>query len=181
MTTSECVAASWIRRSRRLPRRNMRCCSSAPRSRRGRSRLAPASCSWTRACATTCPGVRSRGVHVVSETARTRFAAQLLEEGRLRQFGALLYESHESCRRLYECSTPELDTIVAAAKRAGALGARLTGAGWGGAAIVLTKERGAGSGEQVIDAVRNAFQRAHGREPAISGVSASGGARSERV
>ena len=125
--------------------------------------------------------IRSRAVHVVSETARTRFAAQLLEERKLRQFGALLYESHESCRRLYECSTPELDTIVAAAKRAGALGARLTGAGWGGAAIVLTKERGAGSGEQVIEAVRNAFQRAHGREPAISGVSASGGARSERI
>ena len=125
--------------------------------------------------------VRSRAVHVVSETARTRYAAQLLEEGKLRQFGALLYESHESCRRLYECSAPELDTIVAAAKRAGALGARLTGAGWGGAAIVLTKERGAGSAEQVAQAIRATFRKGYGREPVVSSVSASAGARSERV
>src|SRR5204862_51604 len=48
--------------------------------------------------------LRSRAVHVVSETARTRFGAQLLARGRLKQFGRLLYESHESCRRLYECS-----------------------------------------------------------------------------
>jgi len=125
--------------------------------------------------------LRSRAVHVVSETARTRFAAQLLQQGKLKQFGKLLYESHESCRRLYECSSPELDTVVAAAKRAGALGARLTGAGWGGAAIVLTRERGAGSGEQVSEAIQRAFRRAHGSEPAISTVTASGGARTERV
>jgi len=124
--------------------------------------------------------VRSRAVHVVSETARTRYAAQLLEQGKLKQFGALLYESHESCRRLYECSSPELDTIVSAAKRAGALGARLTGAGWGGAAIVLTKQRGVGSRAQVIEGIRSAFQRAYGREPAISTVTASVGARLER-
>ena len=93
----------------------------------------------------------------------------------------MLFRSHESCRRLYECSSPELDTVVAAAKRAGALGARLTGAGWGGAAIVLVRERGAGSREQVGDAIHRAFRRAHGREPAISTVSASGGARTERV
>src|SRR5213075_192976 len=91
--------------------------------------------------------LRSRAVHVVSETARARVAAQLLAGKKLTQFGRLLYESHESCRRLYECSAPELDTVVAAAKRAGALGARLTGAGWGGAAIVLVKERGAASAE----------------------------------
>jgi galactokinase len=125
--------------------------------------------------------VRSRAVHVVSETARTRFGAQLLEQGKLRQFGQLLYESHESCRRLYACSSPELDTIVAAAKRAGALGARLTGAGWGGAAIVLTKERGAGGREQVVAGIQRAFTRAHGREAEITTVRASAGARTERV
>src|SRR5919198_1571921 len=81
--------------------------------------------------------LRSRAVHVVSETARTRFAAQLLAQGKIQQFGKLLFESHESCRRLYECSSLELDTVVGAAKRAGAWGARLTGAGWGGAAVGL--------------------------------------------
>src|SRR5256885_17111710 len=53
--------------------------------------------------------LRARAVHVVGETARTRFGAQLLARGRLKQFGRLLYESHESCRRLYECSAAELD------------------------------------------------------------------------
>ncbi|MGH7520828.1 MAG: galactokinase [Gemmatimonadales bacterium] len=124
---------------------------------------------------------RSRAVHVVSETARTRFAAQLLEQGKLKQFGALLFESHESCRRLYDCSSPELDTVVAAAKRAGALGARLTGAGWGGAAIVLVRERGAGSREQVADAIQKAFRKAYGREPPMTDVKASSGAHTERV
>lgn len=120
---------------------------------------------------------RSRAVHVVSETARTRFAAQLLEQGKLKQFGTLLFESHESCRRLYDCSSPELDTVVAAAKRAGALGARLTGAGWGGAAIVLVNR----SDKKTIPAIQRAFERAYGRTPPISEVVASSGARTERV
>jgi galactokinase len=121
--------------------------------------------------------LRSRAVHVVSETARTRFAAQLLEQGRLKQFGKLLYESHESCRRLYECSSPELDTVVAAAKRAGAMGARLTGAGWGGAAIVLVSK----SDRKSISAIQRAFERAYGRTPPISEVVASAGVHTERL
>ena len=121
--------------------------------------------------------LRSRAVHVVGETARTRFAAELLRQGKLKQFGRLLYESHESCRRLYACSSPELDTVVAAAKRAGALGARLTGAGWGGAAIVLI-----GKGDKkTVPAIERAYERAYGRVPPISEVHASAGVRAERV
>jgi galactokinase len=121
--------------------------------------------------------LRSRAVHVVSETARTRFAAQLLQHGKLKQFGKLLYESHESCRRLYECSSPELDTVVGAAKRAGALGARLTGAGWGGAAIVLVNK----TDKKTEPAIRRAFERAYGRAAPISEVKASAGAHVERL
>ena len=121
--------------------------------------------------------LRSRAVHVVSETARTRFAAQLLRQGKLKQFGKLLYESHESCRRLYECSSPELDTVVAAAKRAGALGARLTGAGWGGAAIVLVNK----TDKKTAPAIQRAFERAYGRPAPISEVQASAGAHAERL
>ena len=98
--------------------------------------------------------------------------------------GELLYESHESCRRLYDCSTPELDTIVAAARRAGALGARLTGAGWGGAVLVLLGrgEGGRGRSEaRVVREIQRAFAEAYGREPAISRVRPSGGVRRERV
>src|SRR5437899_448656 len=68
--------------------------------------------------------LRARALHVIGETARTRFGAQLLARGRLKSFGRLLYESHESCRRLYQCSAPELDLVVAAARRAGARGSR---------------------------------------------------------
>ncbi|MFN2571203.1 MAG: galactokinase [Gemmatimonadales bacterium] len=121
--------------------------------------------------------LRSRAVHVVSETARARFAAQLLEQNKLRQFGTLLYESHESCKRLYACSAPELDTIVAAAKRAGALGARLTGAGWGGAAIVLLSK----SDKKSIPAIQRAFERAYARTPAMVEIAASAGAHTERL
>ena len=122
--------------------------------------------------------LRSRAVHVVQETARTRLAAELLARGHLKRFGELLYESHESCRRLYECSAPELDLVVAAAKRAGALGARLTGAGWGGAVLVLVDRR---REARTVATIRRAFARAYGREPAFSVVQASGGMRKESV
>src|SRR5438034_3334630 len=120
--------------------------------------------------------LRSRAVHVVGETARPRFGAQLLARRRLKQFGRLLYESHESCRRLYECSAPELDLVVAAAKRAGALGARLSGAGWGGTALVLVDRK---REARITAAVRRAFHRAYGREPRITVAQASGGVRRE--
>jgi len=122
--------------------------------------------------------LRSRAVHVVGETARTRFGAQLLARRRLKQFGQLLYESHESCRRLYECSAPELDLVVAAAKRAGALGARLSGAGWGGTALVLVDRK---REARITAAIRRAFHRAYGREPPITVAQASGGVRRESV
>ncbi len=122
--------------------------------------------------------LRSRAVHVVGETARTRFAAELLARGRLQRFGELLYESHESCRRLYECSAPALDLVVAAARRAGALGAKLTGPGWGGPVLVLVDRR---REARVVTAIKRAFARAHGREPPVTPVRAGGGARREPV
>ncbi len=128
--------------------------------------------------------LRSRALHVVGETARTRFGAQLLARGHLTRFGTLLFESHESCRRLYECSAPELDLVVAAARRGGALGARLTGAGWGGAVLVLLgkEEEGRGKNEaRVVREIRRAFAAAYGREPSITVVKPSGGVRRESV
>jgi galactokinase len=128
--------------------------------------------------------LRSRALHVVGETARARFGAQLLARGHLKRFGALLYESHESCRRLYDCSTPELDTVVAAARRAGALGARLTGAGWGGAVLVLLGKGKGGRGKNeasVVREIQRAFRAAFGRDPPIGVVRPSGGVRREPV
>ena len=91
--------------------------------------------------------LRSRAVHIVGETARTRFAAELLAKGRLKRFGELLYESHESCRRLFDASTPQADLVVSAARRAGALGARLTGVGSGGDCRRMLGKGDGGRGE----------------------------------
>ena len=124
--------------------------------------------------------LRDRASHVVAESARTRYAAELLEKGKWATFGRVLFESHESCRELYDCSAPELDVVVAAARRAGALGARLTGAGWGGSVLVLTK-RDRASRTKITAAIRRAFQRAFHRDPGLEWVRAETGVRLERV
>ncbi len=55
------------------------------------------------------------------------------------ELGKLMDASHESCRKKYECSCDKLDEVVGLAKEAGALGSRLTGAGWGGSAVSLVR------------------------------------------
>ena len=67
---------------------------------------------------------------------------------------------------------------MAAAKRAGALGARLSGAGWGGTALVLVDRK---REARITAAIRRAFHRAYGREPPITVVRASAGMRREPV
>ena len=74
--------------------------------------------------------------HVVSEAERVGETVAALRESRLERFGELLIRSHHSLRDDYEVSTPELDDMVEIALAAGALGARLTGAGFGGSAII---------------------------------------------
>ena len=78
-----------------------------------------------------------RARHVVTEQRRVMAAVEALKEENFEAFGRLLYESHASLRDDYEASAPELDTFVEAAEASGALGAKLTGAGWGGCAIAL--------------------------------------------
>jgi galactokinase len=75
------------------------------------------------------------GRHVVTENARVLNAARALEEGDLARLGRLLYESHASLRDDFRVSTPELDVLVEELVAAGAAGARLTGAGFGGCVV----------------------------------------------
>ena len=79
--------------------------------------------------------VRRLAEHVLAEAERVDAAEQALLVGDLPAFGELLNESHDSLRNNYQCSTPALDKVAAAMRKAGAFGARLTGAGFGGYAV----------------------------------------------
>ncbi len=83
------------------------------------------------------PEAAQRATHVVSEIYRVEEGVKLLKEGQLEAFGQYLYDSHETSRTAFENSCAELDIVVEAAREAGALGARLSGGGWGGSAIAL--------------------------------------------
>jgi len=79
-----------------------------------------------------------RARHVIGENARTLEAADALADGDVARLGRLMDASHASLRDDYEVSSPALDAIVAAARAApGCLGARMTGAGFGGCAVAL--------------------------------------------
>ncbi len=75
--------------------------------------------------------------HVVSENERVRAFADALRRGNVEECGALMLESHASLRDDFEVSTVELDALVERLVEAGAYGARLTGAGFGGCAVAL--------------------------------------------
>jgi N-acetylgalactosamine kinase len=94
--------------------------------------------------------VLRRARHVLTETERVIRAAAALAAGRLDEMGALINESHESLARDFECSTERLDRMVEIARRAGALGARLTGAGFGGSIVALCRVP---DGQRVITAL----------------------------
>src|SRR3954469_13912076 len=81
--------------------------------------------------------LEKRALHVSEENRRVERLVKALEASGV-VAGDLLYESHESLRALYDCSTPELDWFVDHARKIrGVRGARLTGAGWGGCAIAV--------------------------------------------
>ena len=94
--------------------------------------------------------LRQRALHVFGEALRVLQFMELLnsstpaseEESHelLKQLGALLNDTQDSCREIYECSCPELDELCRLARSAGAYGSRLTGAGWGGCSVHLVPQ-----------------------------------------
>ena len=105
---------------------------------------------------------RRRVRHVVTEIARVAEVAELLGAGRVEAIGPSLDASHTSLRDDYEVSCDELDLAVRTARDSGALGARMTGGGFGGSAIALVRHDRV---DQVAAAVDSAFVAAGFRRP----------------
>jgi galactokinase len=118
--------------------------------------------------------IRRRARHVVTENQRVVEVAEQLRTGRPGRIGPLLTASHLSLRDDFDVSWPEADTAVEAALSAGALGARMTGGGFGGSVIALTPAR---SAQAVADAVESRFSLKGWQAPAIACVTPSQGAR----
>lgn len=113
-----------------------------------------------------------RAAHIVGEITRVQQGVEFLASGDVAAFGELLFQSHQSSIDNFENSCPELDVVVAAAREAGALGARLSGGGFGGCAIVMVKAENAKViGEKIKD-----LCKPQGIDPDILTVIPSGGA-----
>jgi galactokinase len=111
--------------------------------------------------------------HVVTENQRVLDTVQTLREHGPRAIGELLLASHASMRDDFEISVPELDTAVEAAMAAGAIGARMTGGGFGGAAIALVTDADV---KTVMDAAATAFAASGFAAPTMFTVVPSAGA-----
>jgi len=108
--------------------------------------------------------LRRRVRHVVTENARVLAVAALLESGDVRGIGPHLTASHLSLRDDFEVSCPELDLVVDTALAAGALGARMTGGGFGGSALALVESA---ASDRVRAAILDAFASAEFATPAF--------------
>lgn len=121
------------------------------------------------------PVLLRRVHHVVSEVERTFAAREALSRGDLASFGRALTESHASLRDLYEVSIPELDLLVeTACSHPGVLGARLTGAGFGGCMVMVLESS---AREGLAECLEGTYREAFGRLPRVEFFRGSGGPR----
>ncbi|MQY16746.1 Galactokinase [Streptomyces sp. RB5] len=120
------------------------------------------------------PTIRRLVRHVVTEDHRVEEVITLLDAGRPRDIGPVLVAGHASLRDDFAVSAPELDLVVDTALASGALGARMTGGGFGGSAIVLAEVSRA---DRIQAAVESAFATAGHRAPRTFPATPSAGAR----
>jgi len=120
------------------------------------------------------PEVRPLVRHIVTENRRVERVIELLSAGDVRAIGPVLIEGHASLRDDFRISCRELDLVVDTALAAGALGARMTGGGFGGSAIALVEEAMA---DTVTKAVQAAFAEADLTAPRVFAAVPSAGAR----
>ncbi|XP_071874680.1 N-acetylgalactosamine kinase isoform X1 [Bombus fervidus] len=106
--------------------------------------------------------LKQRALHVYQEAARVVKFQRISEESaitedeKLRQLGNLMSNSHASLRKLYECSHPNVDSLVDKAMTCDAFGARLTGAGWGGCIVAITTKNKV---SQFVDKLKKEIDR----------------------
>lgn len=120
--------------------------------------------------------VGKRVRHIVSEIARTATAIEQLQAGDLAGFGESMQASHASLRDDYEVSVAQLDVSVDVAMQHGALGARMTGGGFGGSSIALLPSENV---EVAAETIARAFAKAGFAEPEFAVALPGAGARRE--
>ncbi len=124
------------------------------------------------------PIVKRRAEHVVREIARVQSAVSALKRADDSALGALMFSGHASLRDLYEVSTPEQDALVDIARELpGCVGARLTGAGFGGCTVNLVEQTMTG---EFTAGLQGIYLEQTGRETAVYLCQASDGAQTEK-
>ncbi|XP_058500336.1 N-acetylgalactosamine kinase [Solea solea] len=111
--------------------------------------------------------LHQRAKHVYGEAARVlqfKTVCDSKPAESIQLLGELMNQSHASCRDLYECSCPELDQLVDICLKSGAVGSRLTGAGWGGCAVSMVPSEKV---ESFLQAVRAAYYLPDARRAAM--------------
>ena len=125
------------------------------------------------------PVLEKRARHIVYENKRVRMGGAALESGNVAAFGEVMSNTHESCRRFFENSCEEVDALVEIAeKQPGVYGAKLSGGGWGGCAVILHRP-------DVTDALSAALTEGYrarfGKDPVLIPTEAAQGAEAFRL
>lgn len=111
--------------------------------------------------------------HVVMENQRVSLGMRALKEGRIKDFGQIMSESHNSSRDLYEVSHPRLDLLVEIARKTkGVLGSRMTGAGFGGAVLSLVSTKYV---DPFMRSISSAYEKETGVVPNVLSCRIAGG------
>jgi galactokinase len=119
--------------------------------------------------------IRRRAIHVITENARVMEAVALLYKGDIEGVGQMMYQSHDSLRDNYEVTGIELDTLARVARETeGVVGARMTGAGFGGCTVNIVKKDAT---NDFIRSLGEKYQQATGLEATFYLPSTEGGAR----
>ncbi|NBG87132.1 galactokinase [Isachenkonia alkalipeptolytica] len=124
------------------------------------------------------PGIYRRVKHIITENHRTLEGVELLIKDDVVGFGALMLQSHESLRRDFEVSIPQLDTLVEESMNLGAVGARMTGAGFGGCIVTIVPKGNVAIFKREI---AEKYRKAYDLDPEIYIVNSSSGAVADRI